>query len=44
MDADICVKELDIVYMKGSKAHCDFPEVSLYIHIYNIYNGMIMLI
>jgi DNA mismatch repair protein MSH6 len=28
MDADICVKELEIVYMKGGKAHCGFPEIA----------------
>lgn len=28
MDADIGMKELDLIYMKGSKAHSGFPEVS----------------
>ena len=28
MDADIGFKELDLIYMKGSKAHSGFPEVS----------------
>jgi DNA mismatch repair protein MSH6 len=27
MDADVGVKELDCVYMKGKKAHCGFPEI-----------------
>ena len=28
MDADVGVKEADLIYMKGCKAHCGFPEVS----------------
>lgn len=28
MDADVGVKELDLIYMKGGKAHSGFPEVS----------------
>jgi DNA mismatch repair protein MSH6 len=28
MDADIGVAEADLIYMKGSKAHSGFPEVS----------------
>jgi len=28
MDADVGVKELDLIYMKGSKAHSGFPEVT----------------
>lgn len=28
MDADVGVRELDLVYMKGSKAHSGFPEIS----------------
>ncbi len=28
LDADIGMKELDLIYMKGSKAHSGFPEVS----------------
>jgi DNA mismatch repair protein MSH6 len=28
MDADIGMAELDLIYMKGSKAHSGFPEVS----------------
>lgn len=28
MDADIGFKELDLIFMKGSKAHSGFPEVS----------------
>ena len=28
MDADIGMSELDLIYMKGSKAHSGFPEVS----------------
>lgn len=28
MDADIGFSELDLIYMKGSKAHSGFPEVS----------------
>jgi hypothetical protein len=28
MDADIGVSEADLIYMKGSKAHSGFPEVS----------------
>lgn len=27
MDADIGFSELDLIYMKGSKAHSGFPEV-----------------
>jgi DNA mismatch repair protein MSH6 len=28
MDADIAVKELDLVYMKGKSAHSGFPELA----------------
>ncbi len=28
MDADVGVKELDLIYMKGTKAHSGFPEVA----------------
>eukprot|EP01040_Poterioochromonas_malhamensis_P014138 gene14138-15631_t len=28
MDADIAFSEIDLIYMKGSKAHSGFPEVS----------------
>jgi len=28
MDADVGFSELDLIYMKGSKAHSGFPEVS----------------
>ena len=28
MDADIGMSEIDLIYMKGSKAHSGFPEVS----------------
>jgi len=28
MDTDIAVKELELVYMKGEKAHCGFPEIA----------------
>ena len=28
MDTDIAVKELDLIYMKGEKAHCGFPEIA----------------
>jgi DNA mismatch repair protein MSH6 len=28
MDADIGMKELGFVYMKGDKAHSGFPEIS----------------
>lgn len=28
MDADVGVKELDLIYMKGVKAHSGFPEVA----------------
>ena len=28
MDADVGFKELDLIYMKGHKAHSGFPEVS----------------
>ena len=27
MDADVGVKELDLIYMRDQKAHCGFPEV-----------------
>ena len=27
-DADVGVKELECIYMKGNKAHCGFPERS----------------
>jgi DNA mismatch repair protein MSH6 len=27
MDADVGFSELDLIYMKGSKAHSGFPEV-----------------
>jgi DNA mismatch repair protein MSH6 len=29
MDADVGFKELDLIYMKGDKAHSGFPEVGL---------------
>lgn len=28
MDADIGMEELDLIYMKGAKAHSGFPEVN----------------
>jgi DNA mismatch repair protein MSH6 len=28
MDADVGFKELDLIFMKGAKAHSGFPEVS----------------
>jgi DNA mismatch repair protein MSH6 len=28
MDADVLVKELDLVYMKGQIAHAGFPEIA----------------
>ena len=28
MDADIGFAELELIYMKGSKAHSGFPEIS----------------
>lgn len=28
MDADVGMGELELIYMKGSKAHSGFPEVS----------------
>ena len=28
MDADVCVKELDLIYMRGEHAHAGFPEIS----------------
>lgn len=28
MDADVAVKELDLIYMKGEKAHSGFPEIA----------------
>lgn len=28
MDADVGMGELDLIYMKGTKAHSGFPEVS----------------
>ena len=28
MDADIGMSELELIYMKGTKAHSGFPEVS----------------
>lgn len=28
MDADIGVRELDLLYMKGDKAHSGFPEIA----------------
>ena len=28
MDADIGFSEIDLIYMKGTKAHSGFPEVS----------------
>ena len=28
MDADVGFSELDLIYMKGSKAHSGFPEIS----------------
>lgn len=29
MDAVVAVQELGLVYMKGTYAHCGFPEVAL---------------
>ena len=29
MDADVGMSELDLIYMKGTKAHSGFPEVCL---------------
>lgn len=29
MDADIGFSELDLIYMKGAKAHSGFPEVNI---------------
>ena len=37
MDADVGMSELDLVYMKGDKAHSGFPEVS-----YGKYAGMLV--
>lgn len=28
MDADVLVKELDLVYMRGAIAHAGFPEIA----------------
>ncbi len=28
MDADVGMQELDLIYMKGEKAHSGFPEIS----------------
>eukprot|EP00499_Haloplacidia_sp_CaronLabIsolate_P005493 CAMPEP_0196784858 /NCGR_PEP_ID=MMETSP1104-20130614/17981_1 /TAXON_ID=33652 /ORGANISM="Cafeteria sp., Strain Caron Lab Isolate" /LENGTH=63 /DNA_ID=CAMNT_0042155149 /DNA_START=1 /DNA_END=188 /DNA_ORIENTATION=+ len=28
MDADVGVRELDCLYMKGDKAHAGFPEIA----------------
>jgi len=28
MDADVGAREIDLIYMKGYKAHSGFPEVS----------------
>ena len=28
MDADVCVAELNLIYMKGAEAHAGFPEIS----------------
>lgn len=28
MDADVGMRELDLIYMKGTKGHSGFPEVS----------------
>lgn len=28
MDADVGMGELELIYMKGSKAHSGFPEVT----------------
>ena len=28
MDADVCVAELGLIYMKGAEAHAGFPEIS----------------
>lgn len=28
MDADIGVRELELLYMKGDKAHSGFPEIA----------------
>ena len=27
MDADSAVRDTDLTYMKGEKAHCGFPEI-----------------
>lgn len=32
MDADICVKELGLIYMRGQDAHAGFPELSYAYH------------
>jgi DNA mismatch repair protein MSH6 len=37
MDADVGVKELDLIYMKGAKGHSGFPEVS-----YGKYAGILV--
>jgi len=31
MDADIGFAEIDLIYMKGTKAHSGFPEVIFYL-------------
>ena len=31
MDADVGMSELDLIYMKGTKAHSGFPEVRTYV-------------
>jgi DNA mismatch repair protein MSH6 len=36
MDADIAMSELDLIYMKGTKAHSGFPEV-IYLFIFQDY-------
>ena len=28
MDSDVGTRELDLIYMKGKKAHSGFPEIS----------------
>ena len=30
MDADVGFAELDLIYMKGTKAHSGFPEVRMH--------------
>ncbi len=37
MDADVGFSELDLIYMKGSKAHSGFPEVYVCIHCDHVF-------